>query len=201
MAQPKTPKSLQSRDQVAPIGESGIGIAPSTRDDAAGDKRGDNREQDAARAFTPPNVGRQGTDQHSDMYTQTMPDDDRGGVAGQDELEVARLNAPDQDDDLDPDAQINENGSVENEDEDEDEDILVRLLHDMGVHHINGHPLDTGTVISMKRKDFEHHQSRGMRAEEVGDDYDGEVYDVSDPWKPEQKDEHGNVINDEPEAV
>lgn len=73
----------------------------------------------------------------------------------------------------------------EPEEEDENEEVLVRMLHEDGVHHVNLHPLKPGTVISMKRKDFKEHQERGVLAEKVGDDYDGEVYDVTEPWKPE----------------
>jgi len=101
------------------------------------------------------------------------------------ERELSEVNdAPTLDDEDDPDT-VSESG--EEAQEDDDEEILVRMKHDVGVHHVNLHPLAPDTVISMKRGEFKGHQSRGMLAEEVGDDYDGEVYDVSEPWKPEVK--------------
>jgi hypothetical protein len=96
------------------------------------------------------------------------------------EKELSAVNdAPTLDDDEAPDAVA--------EEESDDDDILIRMKHEVGVHHVNLHPLVPGTVISMKRGEFKGHQSRGMLAEVVGDDYDGEVYDVSQPWKPEVK--------------
>lgn len=111
------------------------------------------------------------------------------------EQELAANDAPEPDEPLDAD--LVEGNDVEEAEQDEDEEILVRLLHAEGVQHINGHPLETETVIPMKRKDVINHQERGVAMEEVGDDYDGEVYDVSKPWAPEQKDKYGNVITSE----
>lgn len=137
-------------------------------------------------------AGKQGGETHESMMTGTTQDVDRGEAPDETDqdiadLEAARLNAPDGDDDMDPDAERGDVVETETQKrKNPDDDILVRMLHEDGVHHVNLHPLEPGTVISMKRGEFEGHQDRGMLAEEVGDDYDGEVYDVSEPWKPEE---------------
>lgn len=100
---------------------------------------------------------------------------------------IVANDAPEPDEALD--AEIAESDDSEEVEKDENEEILVRLLHPVGVQHINGHPLEGMTVTHMKRKDVANHQERGVALEEVGDDYDGEVYDVSEPWAPEAKEE------------
>lgn len=162
--QPTTPRSLQSRDKALPVGESGMGIDPSSRPNPDTDfKQPSETDQDIA-----------------DMIA---------------EQELVANDAPEPDEALD--MELAEGDDAEEVEQDEDEEILVRLLHPEGVQHVNGHPLETATVIPMKRKDMANHQERGVAMEEVGDDYDGEVYDVSKPWAPEQKDKYGNVITSE----
>lgn len=186
--QPRTPRSQQSRNQAPPVGMTGMGTDPS------GQPNPDTE-------FKQPNVaGQQGAQRHEDMFTKTKPEDARGGVADQTDRDVAELtaeqeaalrDAPTADEDFDPDAVEGEEVAETDvqEEDDSDEDVLVRLLHEEGPHHINMHPLEPGTVVSMKRGEFRGHQERGMLAEEVGDDYDGEVYDTSETWKPEVKEE------------
>lgn len=210
--QPSVPKQQQSRDKAPAVGESGIGIVPSVQNDPAADKVDDRTTE-----FKAPNTaGQQGTEQHVDAFTMTRPDDERGGVAGEPDgddddlnitgdvvdddedakLEAARLNAPDGDDDMDPDAELSQNGTAEveevqdDEQEDDDEELFVRMVHDERFQHVNGHPLESGTVIRMKRGDIKNHRDRGVRMEDVSEkeveDNDIDVYDVSEPWKPEQ---------------
>lgn len=169
--QPTTPKSLQSRDKAPPVGETGMGADPSSRSNPDTDSKQSNMQDNEVDE----------TDQ--DIADMTA------------EQELVANDAPEPDEALD--TELAEGDDSEKVQQDEDEEILVRLLHPEGVQHINGHPLETETVIPMKRKDVTNHQERGVAMEEVGDDYDGEVYDVSKPWAPEQKDKHGNVITSE----
>lgn len=162
--------------------------------------------------IAPNSQGQQGTDRHDDMLTDNTMEFDRsqeGDDEGDDEADQADRASlippqqafPDPDDEEDPDAKFQETSEdaafldasseqAEDEEEDPDEELLVRMVHEDRFQHVNGHPLESGTVIRMKRGDIKNHRERGVRMEDVNEDeFDGEVYDVSEPWKPEQDEE------------
>lgn len=81
-------------------------------------------------------------------------------------------------------------------DPNEGADVIKRKVEvlDDGVT-INGHPLhgrtikgdgddyDTGDVIELSEDDITVHREHGIRLVDVPDDFAGEIYDVSEPWK------------------
>lgn len=69
-------------------------------------------------------------------------------------------------------------GTAEN-----DPTVRVEILGDG--HFLNGHPLKTGHVIEMTASQVDLHRERGFQLGPVADDYDGEVYDYSEPWQPQ----------------
>lgn len=75
-------------------------------------------------------------------------------------------------------------------------DVVKRKVEVLGEGvTINGHPLhgrvlkgagddyDMGDVIELSEDDIVTHRERGVRLVDVPDDFDGDLYDVSEPWK------------------
>lgn len=90
-----------------------------------------------------------------------------------------------------------ENGATQEDEPESDEPKLVRLGHGEGHQHINGHPLKDGTVVAMKPADIDVHRSQGVPLLDVEDGYDGDVYDVSEPYAPPQDEEEVDAEQDE----
>jgi hypothetical protein len=69
----------------------------------------------------------------------------------------------------------------------EDEIVKGRIATHGAI--VNDHHVGHGEVVSMKKSMRDLHRDHGVAIEDVEDDYDGDVKDISEPPKPEDADE------------
>lgn len=58
--------------------------------------------------------------------------------------------------------------------------VRVKTVHDRTI--VNGHVLDSGTVIELTPEEIARHRQSGVPLLDVEDDDDAEVYDVSEAY-------------------
>lgn len=70
----------------------------------------------------------------------------------------------------------------------ETDDPIVRVQVMKEGYYYNKHPLPLNSVIEIPLSQVDLHRERGYEFGPVPDDYDGEIYDISEEWQPEQND-------------